>query len=131
MTDQALEQAEKELVAATSKVRNLRRVPEKDDYPVDTVLRWVTTANNRYAALKKPGGMWSVTGRATGYELSWGSLRSIYFKIDLSSFAVATLWNDDLEDDPPQLKLDPHGYELTDVDSGVTWKREGDLWVKQ
>lgn len=121
-----LEQAQAELAAAQKKVAALSLVPEEDNYPVRTVLRWHLGGNNLPRVAVKVGPhVWIVTSYAA--QITWPALVAQFLTYPLAYFEVAPEdWGDARLAPPPPLATD--GLTLTDS-AGHTWHRVGNEWV--
>jgi len=97
MNNTPREQALGRLRAAQQELASLDRVPDADNYALDTIVRWSATPREgqvslTYVAVKTQWG-WAVSGR-TGY-MNWDQMQSVYFRVPLDFFDVAPEdWHD-------------------------------------
>lgn len=133
---EVMKQAQAQLEAAQRRVAALSVIPEQDDFPVGTIIRWCRAdQSRRYVAVKHSATSWHISGLDCGTFRSWEYLARAYFGEPLAYFEVAPDDWTDARRKPPFGEEDPPitlrgAYRLTDELTGISWNRVGDEWVR-
>lgn len=79
--------------AAARLAKTLKRT--KDDFPVGTVIRWLSAGTYNYAAIKAGNGAWYTTGGRGYYGTTtfwFEDLVKVLGKAEVTDVSVATEW---------------------------------------
>lgn len=134
--DQMIRQTESTIAAQQALLSSLKRLPEKDEFPLGTVLKWdYEKPDKTRIAIKLGSTTWAISGYSgNGYQggISWEYLL-VHMKEATRIYQVDS-YKDITKEETVEISVPKMNsrYEVTLVDraTGMAWHREGDRWER-